>query len=256
MGRRHSILIVLAAAILQCFAPAAIGQDAVPAEMLLRTFFVKVGGATGTAFSIEYKGKIYLVTARHVANGLPESDAIIQMRQSDQWKDFHTVKTILPRSGDADIAVFETNETIPRPYTINPASKSGGIAMGQQIWFLGFPLEGIGTHGSGVVNGAFLPFMKRGTMSAIDNSNRDATLLYIDGFNNPGFSGGPIIFWNFTTHNYEIIGVVKGYRTDTAKVEVNGKVLDSNVLVNSGILIGYSIQNALDAIDTDIEKRH
>jgi hypothetical protein len=36
-------------------------------------------------------------------------------------------------------------------------------------------------------------------MSAIDNSNPDAEVLYIDGFNNPGFSGGPIIFWDFAT---------------------------------------------------------
>ena len=92
-------------------------------------------------------------------------------------------------------------------------------------------------------------------MSAIDSSNPDAVVLYIDGFNNPGFSGGPIIFWNFTTRTYEIIGVVKGYRNDTAKVEVNGKQLDSNILVNSGILIGYSINHALEAIDKSKEKR-
>ena len=86
-------------------------------------------------------------------------------------------------------------------------------------------------------------------MSAIDATNQNAIVLYIDGFNNPGFSGGPIVFWSFTKHNYEIIGVVKGYREDTAKVLVNGKQIDSNILVNSGILIGYSIEHAIQAIE-------
>jgi hypothetical protein len=35
-------------------------------------------------------------------------------------------------------------------------------------------------------------------MSAIDARNPEAVVLYIDGFNNPGFSGGPIIYWDTT----------------------------------------------------------
>jgi hypothetical protein len=92
-------------------------------------------------------------------------------------------------------------------------------------------------------------------MSAIDSTNPDAVVLYIDGFNNPGFSGGPIIFWNFTSHTYEIIGVVKGYRPDTAKMVINGAQVDTNVLVNSGILVGYSIKHAIQAIENDQERR-
>jgi hypothetical protein len=51
-----------------------------------------------------------------------------------------------------------------------------------------------------------------------------------------------------TPHAYQILGVVKGYREDTAKVVVNGQHLDTQILVNSGILVGYSIQHAIDAI--------
>jgi hypothetical protein len=92
-------------------------------------------------------------------------------------------------------------------------------------------------------------------MSAIVATNPDAVVLYIDGFNNPGFSGGPIVYWNFTTHAYGIIGVVMGYKEDTAKVLVNGVHMDTQLLVNSGILIGYSIQHALQAIDKGQEKQ-
>lgn len=60
-----------------------------------------------------------------------------------------------------------------------------------------------------------LPFIKRGTISAINGSKPDAVVLYIDGFNNPGFSGGPIVYWEFKKRAYRVLGVVQGYRPDT-----------------------------------------
>ena len=54
-------------------------------------------------------------------------------------------------------------------------------------------------------------------------------VLYIDGFNHPGLSGGPIVYWDFKKHAYRILGVVQGYRNDTAKVLVNGQQIDTNV---------------------------
>jgi len=78
--------------------------------------------------------------------------------------------------------------------------------------------------------------------------------LYIDGFNNPGFSGGPILFWSFNERAYRILGVVQGYREDTAKVLVNGQHVDTQLLVNSGILVGYSIEHAIQAIERDKKK--
>jgi hypothetical protein len=120
------------------------------------------------------------------------------------------------------------------------------LSMGQQVWFLGYPW-GIGTRGVNVV----APFIKRGTMSAIDATNPNAVVLYIDGFNNPGFSGGPIVYWDFSKHVYKIIGVVKGYREDTAKIRVNGEPVDTQLLVNSGILVGYSILHVIQAIENN-----
>ena len=119
--------------------------------------------------------------------------------------------------------------------------------MGQLVWFLEYPfIEGIGSQFG---NGQEAPFIKRGTMSAIVGTNPDAVVLYIDGFNNEGFSGGPIVFWDFTTHKYGILGVVQGYRNDTAKVIVNGQAVNTQLLVNSGILRGYSIRHVIQAIE-------
>jgi len=219
-------------------------QEGVPEEILKRTLFIKVGNEYGTAFSIDHRGKLYLVTARHVIAGLPEGNATIQVSRPDGWKDCHIVRTLFPPSGDADIAVLETEEKIPQPYQISNATGSEGPLFGQQIWFLGYPW-GIHTR----LDNGELPFIKRGTMSAIDATDHNAIVLYIDGFNNPGFSGGPILYWDFNKHGYRVLGVVKGYREDTAKVLINGEHVDTRLLVNSGILVGYSIEHAIQAIE-------
>jgi hypothetical protein len=221
----------------------ALAQDAVPIEILQRTLFIKCGGEAGTGFKVDYKSKVYLVTARHVAAALPLEGGKIQVRQRQQWTDFKIVKKILPSSDEVDIAVLQTEETVLKPYEITWSDKDS-VTFGQQIWFLGYPY-GLGTQFSN----AEIPFIKRGTLSAIDTSNRDAVLWYIDGFNNPGFSGGPIIYWDFNEHVIRILGVVKGYKFDNAKVLVNGVEQDTNLLVNSGILVGYSIKHAFDAIE-------
>ena len=149
--------------------------------------------------------------------------------------------------------MFQTDEKISQPFQVTLMGKTDGVTMGQQVWFLGYPF-GLGSPVSSD-NRTLIPFMKRGAMSAIDYTNPDAIVLYIDGFNNPGFSGGPIIFWSFTKHAYQIIGVVRGYQEDTAKVLINGQHADTPLLVNSGILIGYSIDHAIQAIERAKQQR-
>ena len=108
--------------------------------MLERTIFIKAGSEAGTAFAVDYKGKMYLVTARHVVTGIPMKDATIQIRQEEMWKDYHTVRTIFPSSSDVDIAVLETDEKVAAPFTITGAGGVSGPTMGEQVWFLGYPL--------------------------------------------------------------------------------------------------------------------
>lgn len=238
---------LLIVAVLLLITSPAFAQDAVPGEILQRTLFIRTGTQQGTGFFMDYRGKLYIITARHLVAGLTENKATIQVRQSGKWLDIHTTRTLFPSSNDVDIAVFETDEKLSQPFAITPPGGAAGVTMGQQVWFLGYPW-GIGSK---FINDREAPFIKRGTMSAIDASNPNAIVLYIDGFNNPGFSGGPIVYWDFTDHQYRILGVVKGYKTDTAKVLVKGEHVDTQLLVNSGILIGYSIQHALQAIESN-----
>ena len=193
-------------------------HDYMPAEMLSRTVYIKAGEVMGSAFTIDYQGKMYLVTARHVIASLPMRDAIIQIRQQGEWKNYYTIKTIFPSSDAVDIAVFETNEKVQQPYRVMTMS-DGNIGLGDRVWFFGYPW-GIETH---FVGGKIAPFIKCGTLSGIDLANAQAVVLYVDGFNNPGFSGGPIVIWDLSKRVYRIIGVIKGYREDSAKIVVNGQ---------------------------------
>ena len=236
---------LLIAAVLLLIASPGFGQDAVPVEMLKRTICIRIGSQQGTGFYMDYQGKLYIITARHLVTGLTQDKATIQVRKSGEWVNIQTQKTLFPSSDDVDIAIFETEEKLSEPCSITAVT--GGVTFGQQVWFLGYPW-GIGSK---FHNDIELPFIKRGTMSAIDGTNPNAIVLYIDGFNNPGFSGGPIVYWDFSEHRYKIFGVVKGYKTDTAKVRVKGEYLDTQLLVNSGILIGYSIKHALQAIESN-----
>jgi S1-C subfamily serine protease len=256
-GRRapRALTVIAAATMLLCARAEAYAQDAVLGEILSRTVFIKLKGSNegGSAFALDYKGKLYLVTARHVIEGVAKSDAIIEVRRSDKWEDHLTVRTLYPSSADADIAVFETNETAAQPFEIAPMGipTTAGVTFGQQVWFIGYPfgMSSVMAKGSAI---AALPFMKRGSMSAIDASNPDAVVFYIDGFNDPGFSGGPVIYWEFTTHKYKVLSVVIGYKPDTAKMMINGQQVDTNLLVNSGILVSYSIRHAIDAIEKSL----
>jgi S1-C subfamily serine protease len=226
-------------------------QDAVPTEIMARTQFIRWGAEAGTAFTLGYLGKLYIITAKHVVAGVPDTNAVIQVRVGDRWEDYQTTNTIYPSSPDVDIAIFATNEKQVEPYAIEPISGSSGVTFGQQLWFIGYPY-GIGSN----IPGHAFPFLKRGTMSAVDSSNKSAIVYYIDGFNNPGFSGGPIVFWDFSLHKYEILGVVQGYKEEAAKTIVNGHQVDTAYLVNSGILVSYSIVHAMEAIKAFADAKH
>jgi hypothetical protein len=143
----------------------AYAQDAVPGEILSRTVLIKPKGRNegGSAFTLDYKGKLYLVTARHVIEGVAKSGAIIEVKHSDKWEDYQTVRTLYPSSADADIAVFETHETAAQPFEIAPMGTptTAGVTFGQQVWFIGYPfgMRSVPAKGSAI---AALPFMKQG----------------------------------------------------------------------------------------------
>lgn len=93
-------------------------QDAVPIEMMNRTLLINNGNQYGTAFKFDHQGRIYLVTARHMVEGMSTSKATFQVWRDNGWQSLPTIKTLFPKSNDVDIAVLMTDETIAQPYEI------------------------------------------------------------------------------------------------------------------------------------------
>jgi prepilin-type processing-associated H-X9-DG protein len=141
-------------------------------------------GALATAFTIEVGEKQYLVTARHV---LPD-------QEPHKLKALgHTVELVFegtPVPGipqNVDIAVFALPEAVTPQFPL-PATLTG-MTYAHDVYFYGYPY-GLSSTAAGA---ECLPLVKRALMSAMLHDN-GAHILYLDGFNNPGFSGGPVTF--------------------------------------------------------------
>ncbi len=193
---------------------------------------------------MEYKGKQYLITAKHLVDDLPHNDAHVQLFRAADWKDL-TVNILTPKNPDVDIAVLTLRNRIVTQEDAGFGELTfRGCRVGAEVYFLGYP------HGLDSLNGSdYVPFVKKGVMSAIDGRDETAVVLYVDGFNNEGFSGGPLAFYDPDKKTWKIAGVIQGYVQEPAKARVGRQNVDTQILVNSGILIAHNIEHALQAID-------
>jgi hypothetical protein len=74
-----------------------------PIQSKYRTVFIKVETEAGTAFTVDYQGKMYLVTARHVVEGVSATRTAIQVWKEEQWKGHSTVRTIYPTFSEVGV---------------------------------------------------------------------------------------------------------------------------------------------------------
>ena len=123
------------------------------------------------------------------------------------------------------------------------------MTLAQDVYFLGFPF-GMSTD-IGDLNLNFpLPFVKKAILSAF---GKDEGLVLLDGHNNPGFSGGPVVAGGSAVDGsgVGIIGVISGYRADRQAVRDSSKnegpyTYDMNtgiIHVWSGCRVNQLIQN-------------
>ena len=252
--RTLSILLV------SCLAGAATWAQVPTSNVLFRVLRIKTAASTGSAFTIEVDGKQYLITARHLLRGFG-SEGEVELWIEGRWSRFQA-RAIYPSRAVVDIAALD----LGRPVTITfpLGASSGGLTLGQQAYFLGYPY-GLGSSVSVPLPPGFgeIPFLKGGIVSAVDDRDPEANVLYLDGQNNPGFSGGPIVFWHAPSGSFRVAGVVRGYRNEALPV-LKKKNLDNpeaqahNDLytrANSGIVIGYDIRHIIDAIRATNQKQ-
>jgi hypothetical protein len=230
-------------------------RKAIPFGILNRVFQIEYLNKKGTCFVIDVDQRQYIITARHlIPNGSTISDVKISI--AGKWFSFKA-KVIYPDNFKTDIVALVTEKAIAPKMDILVGS--GDIFLGQDVYFLGFPF---GLHSE--AKGLFpikVAFAKKGILSAMDTNDASGNIIYIDGHNNPGFSGGPVIFANLNKNErLQIAGVISGYKNQPLQVnEVEIDVKDSDtanegkkvvhyVLENTGIVVAYNIKEILEAI--------
>ncbi len=212
----------------------------VTANVIHRVFRLKVGENIGTAFAIAEGGKEYLITARHIASplvGLCE----IELFQKGAWSQFQ-VTTVGHATGDRDISVLAP---LKRLTPVNPLPLpvgSDGLVYGQDAYFLGFPYNILtkfilGGHGFP------LPLVKRVTVSAFDQG-----AFLLDGHNNPGFSGGPLVFRPSNHREFQVAAVVSGYQAIEEPILLRGQPTPLSYMYNTGIVVAYDVGEAISLI--------
>jgi hypothetical protein len=172
--------------------------------------------------------------------------------QGMQW--LSETFSVIDPGKDIDIVALAPSEPLePSPSTV---SIGPGFGLGGDCEFLGFPFAAPWRM---TFNGKtfWMPFMKHCTISA----ESDDKVIFLDGINNKGFSGGPVIFQ--TGLQQRIIGVISGYFAEPEqvmaivpaqntkepnKVTLQPKEPPEIVNVNSGFFVAYDISYAVDAI--------
>ncbi len=215
----------------------------VTANILNRTLFIS-SAEYGSAVVINVDGIEYLVTAKHL---LPlTTTTSIKIRSDETWVEYRT-KEIGRAPSEIDIAVLQIDKQFGLD-DLPAAADMGGLVLGQDVFFVGFPYKLEGPVGF-VRDRRPLGYVKKGTVSALDSQEHPA--LVIDAINNEGFSGGPVVFAEIgrAANELKIAAIVSKYRTEQESViGADGKKTGQTIEYNTGFLYAYNIRYALDLI--------
>ena len=212
-------------------------------NVLQRTFQLAFDGSQGTCFTVDCNNRQYIVTAKHLVKQI-KATAIIQIRHDESWKDCQ-VNLVGHCDEPIDISVLAADLQLSPTHCLrmNPAD----IILGQEVYFLGFPY-GLNTN-IGETNRNFpIPFVKKAILSAMETK---LDLLFLDGHNNPGFSGGPVVFsqGQNPTDAFSVAGVISGYHASTLPVYQAGEATALVSQYNTGIIHSYGIKHVIRLID-------
>lgn len=231
-------------------------------NVLSLVYQIKFGRESGTAFLIDYDDGQYFITARHIMESAGDGAmAAVELQGINEPMKSRPVTVLLGKNKCVDVAVLvpaekkiSSIEPIPYPYN---------FAFGQEAYFLGFPygLFTPTTQGAIAVSKHAYISARVSCAALYPDGDKDEVFLLLDGFNNPGFSGGPVVapdlFSPFTNvRMLKLVGVIAGYRSENMPLNVNGQTMaNASVAANTGIIFATPIEKAVDLIKAYVAKQ-
>jgi hypothetical protein len=248
------------------FASITFAQSTPTNNVLTRMTIIKSRYGSGTAFSIDVDQREYWITAKHILTGAKHPPYGVVTRKSEslslldpgaQEERWTPVKFFVIDAGkDIDIVILAP----PTPVLRNPLpsvkTTLGGTFLGGDCEFLGFPSATGSAWAAPMPDGKFywMPYVKHCYVSSLPSVG--TRVLVLDGVNNPGFSGGPVV--SRTGPDQQIIAVVSGIVTEPSEVlpslvpkkppNASAQQRKEKVEANSGFIIAYAIDSAIEAI--------
>ncbi len=222
-------------------------QDFISREVITKVYNLKIGKITGSCFIINYDNKKFLITAKHLLGKVNSKQKLsFELRKDSIWEKKEGI-ILLHDNPKIDIAVIDLNSKTKNENHVGLTIK--GLVYSDEGYFLGFPYGLIMENSESQNNGFPMPLVKKVIMSAFFYKD-SITTLFLDGHNNPGFSGGPIVFKNrdkTQDQKWNIIGIISAYRgQENELITPFGKLRYHE---NSGIIIGYGINHAIEIIE-------
>jgi S1-C subfamily serine protease len=222
-----------------------IQNDLIPDQKIYyeHTFF-QTNVSAGTGVICSYDGKDYFITAKHIFDTLLKSGDLTKII-------IDIVSEKIPINGNVffhendkiDVAVIKLAEKVQNEGERTSLKGGTGVVVGQTSIFLGYPLGF-----ASIVNKRAVPLVKQAIVSgAVEYKNHFVILL--DGHNNPGFSGGPVMAKN-KDGRLEIAALISGYFHDPINVDFDfdRKKIKIPINANSGIIISTPIERVIEII--------
>jgi len=198
----------------------------------------------GTCFTANFRGKQYLITARHLLPATIKNGDTLQYKVFERlWKSYNS-QVYLHADSTIDLAVIKSpggdlgynSFEIFSDTTVNKGKDI--LTIGCDFFFLGYPM-GISYKWDSLK----YPLYKRCVLSATIDISR--FLDVYDGHNNAGFSGGPIVAYAEPQKKNYVFAVVSGRIIETYKHGAK------EITENSGIIIAYNSYGIRSIIESN-----
>jgi hypothetical protein len=222
-------------------------SNLINANIINRVFHIAIDEYVGTCFTIEIDNRQYIITAKHLAERIKYPNEI-GIFYKNNWENIN-VNLVGFGEYNEDVSVLATDFQISPTFPIRFTGAES--AYSQEVFFLGFPL-GLITTDSEINRNFPFPLVKKGIFSGtIDIEG--CKVCIIDGINNPGFSGGPVICVppNRQQNDFQIMSIISGYEQQFEKTLINNKETDIIAPLNSGLIISYPIEIAIRIIKSN-----